>query len=88
MLSLIEQNAVEEYVYEMRGKIYDDLEKYINENEREAFSKLLDDTENWLYEDGEDCSKQTYLDKSAELKVKNLNVCFALIQFSLPRVGL
>lgn len=62
------KNAVEEYVYEMRGKIYDELEKYINEPEKEKYSELLSSTENWLYEDGEDCSKQVYIDKLAELK--------------------
>lgn len=29
----------------------------------------LEDTENWLYEDGEDQPKQVYVDKLAELKV-------------------
>lgn len=32
-------------------------------------SLKLEDTENWLYEDGEDQSKQVYIDKLAELKV-------------------
>ncbi|RXG71396.1 97 kDa heat shock protein [Armadillidium vulgare] len=62
------KNAVEEYVYDMRGRIHDELEKYINDSDREKYSSLLNDTENWLYEDGEDCSKQVYIDKLAELK--------------------
>lgn len=37
--------------------------------DRSAFIKLLDDTENWLYEDGEDESKTVYVNKLAELKV-------------------
>lgn len=53
----------------MRGRIHDELEKYINDSDREKYSSLLNDTENWLYEDGEDCSKQVYIDKLAELKV-------------------
>lgn len=32
-------------------------------------SLKLEDTENWLYEDGEDQPKQVYIDKLAELKV-------------------
>lgn len=32
-------------------------------------SLKLEDTENWLYEDGEDQSKQVYIDKLADLKV-------------------
>ena len=31
--------------------------------------RLLEDTENWLYEEGEDQNKQVYIDKLAELKV-------------------
>lgn len=30
---------------------------------------VLEDTENWLYEEGEDQLKEIYLDKLAELKV-------------------
>ena len=37
--------------------------------ERDAFSLKLEDTENWLYEDGEDQQKQVYIDKLADLKV-------------------
>lgn len=64
------QNAVEEYVYDIRGRIYEELEKYISEGDREKLGRMLEDTENWLYEDGEDCKKQVYLDKLTELKVK------------------
>lgn len=38
--------------------------------ERDSFSLKLEDTENWLYEEGEDQQKQVYIDKLAELKVK------------------
>lgn len=64
------QNAVEEYVYEIRGKIHDELEKFISDADRDKLSLQLEDTENWLYEEGEDCKKQIYLDKLAELKVR------------------
>lgn len=37
--------------------------------DRDLFSLKLEDTENWLYEDGEDQQKQVYIDKLAELKV-------------------
>jgi len=62
------KNAVEEYVYDIRGRIYDELEQFISEQDREKFVRVLEDTENWLYEDGEDCKKQVYLDKLTELK--------------------
>uniref|UniRef100_A0A671TU23 Heat shock protein 4a n=1 Tax=Sparus aurata TaxID=8175 RepID=A0A671TU23_SPAAU len=62
------KNNVEEYVYEMRDKLHGVLEKFVNEADRDTFSLKLEDTENWLYEDGEDQQKQVYIDKLAELK--------------------
>nr|XP_057919505.1 heat shock 70 kDa protein 4b [Doryrhamphus excisus] len=62
------KNNVEEYVYEMRDKLHGMLEKFVGEAERDALSLKLEDTENWLYEDGEDQSKQVYIDRLAELK--------------------
>uniref|UniRef100_A0A3B4V8A9 Heat shock protein 4a n=1 Tax=Seriola dumerili TaxID=41447 RepID=A0A3B4V8A9_SERDU len=62
------KNYVEEYVYDMRDKLHGALEKFVNEADRDAFSLKLEDTENWLYEDGEDQQKQVYIDKLAELK--------------------
>uniref|UniRef100_A0A8D2NN51 Heat shock 70 kDa protein 4 n=1 Tax=Zosterops lateralis melanops TaxID=1220523 RepID=A0A8D2NN51_ZOSLA len=58
------KNAVEEYVYEMRDKLCGVYEKFISED----VSTALEDTEIWLYEDGEDQPKQIYIDKLAELK--------------------
>lgn len=43
--------------------------------DRDSFSLKLEDTENWLYEDGEDQQKQVYIDKLAELKVSGNKVC-------------
>uniref|UniRef100_A0A3B1KEY4 Heat shock protein 4a n=1 Tax=Astyanax mexicanus TaxID=7994 RepID=A0A3B1KEY4_ASTMX len=62
------KNGVEEYVYEMRDKLHGVLEKFVSEEDRDAFSLKLEDTENWLYEEGEDQQKQVYIDKLTELK--------------------
>uniref|UniRef100_R4GCT0 Heat shock protein family A (Hsp70) member 4 n=1 Tax=Anolis carolinensis TaxID=28377 RepID=R4GCT0_ANOCA len=62
------KNAVEEYVYEMRDKLCAVYEKFVSEEDRNSFTLKLEDTENWLYEEGEDQSKQVYIDKLAELK--------------------
>jgi len=62
------KNAVEEYVYEMKEKIYSEYEKYITEDDRSKFENILSTTEDWLYEDGENEKKQVYVDKLAELK--------------------
>jgi len=43
--------------------------------DREAFLRQLEDTENWLYEDGECEVKQVYNDKLTALKVCDLLEC-------------
>ncbi|KFP87183.1 Heat shock 70 kDa protein 4, partial [Acanthisitta chloris] len=62
------KNAVEEYVYEMRNKLYSEYERFVSEDDRNSFTLKLEDTENWLYDDGEDQPKQIYIDKLTELK--------------------
>ncbi|XP_073680216.1 heat shock 70 kDa protein 4a [Garra rufa] len=62
------KNYVEEYVYEMRDKLHGVLENFVSEADRDSFSLKLEDTENWLYEEGEDQQKQVYIDKLNELK--------------------
>ncbi|CAN8209606.1 unnamed protein product [Coccothraustes coccothraustes] len=62
------KNAVEEYVYEFRDKLCGAFEKFITEEDSNKLTLMLEDTENWLYEDGEDQPKQVYMDKLQELK--------------------
>ncbi|XP_078067223.1 heat shock 70 kDa protein 4L isoform X2 [Mustelus asterias] len=62
------KNTVEEYVYEIRDQLCGTYEKFISEADKKKFILLLEETENWLYEDGEDQPKQVYLDKLNDLK--------------------
>lgn len=62
------KNAVEEYVYEMRDKCYSNYEKYITGDKRDVFLSELSKTEDWLYDEGENCNKQVYVDKLSSLK--------------------
>ena len=64
------KNAVEAYVYSMRTKIEEGglLFDYVKEDVRESFRELLNNTEDWLYEDGEDESKGVYIQKLDELR--------------------
>ncbi|XP_008202915.1 heat shock 70 kDa protein 4L isoform X1 [Nasonia vitripennis] len=64
------RNALEEYVYDLRSKISeeDQLYTFILDEEREALCRTLDDTENWLYEEGEECHRQVYSDRLARLR--------------------
>lgn len=56
------KNALEEYVYDMRGKLQEDgvLFEFIEESTREQMCRQLDEVENWLYEDGENCEREVY----------------------------
>lgn len=62
------KNAVEAYVYDMRNKMYEKYRDYATEAEREDLASKLQETEDWLYEDGEDETKGVYVAKLAELK--------------------
>ncbi|XP_034051399.1 heat shock 70 kDa protein 4L isoform X5 [Thalassophryne amazonica] len=67
------KNAVEEYVYDLRDKLCGIYEKYITAEVCTVFDSnrltlMLEDMENWLYEDGEDQPKEVYVDKLEALK--------------------
>ncbi|XP_077587069.1 heat shock 70 kDa protein 4L [Stigmatopora nigra] len=62
------KNSVEEYVYDLRNKLCGIYEKYITEEDSNRLTLLLEDTENWLYEEGEDQTKNVYVEKLDALK--------------------
>ncbi|XP_034102710.1 heat shock 70 kDa protein 4 isoform X1 [Drosophila nasuta] len=63
------KNALEEFVYDMRNKLQGGpLERYVVEAEREAIVAQLNDLENWLYEDGEDCEREIYTSRLSTLQ--------------------
>lgn len=64
------RNALEEYVYELRGKLSspDELATFVPDKEREKLCQQLDEIENWLYEEGDDCKRQVYSDKLKSLQ--------------------
>jgi molecular chaperone DnaK (HSP70) len=62
------KNSLEEYVYDTREKLDSQLREFVTEQDKETLSKLLMETEEWLYGDGEDESKSVYQDKLSELK--------------------
>lgn len=75
------RNALEEYVYDLRSKLGDDtqLAPFVLQQDRSSLSQLLDETENWLYEEGEECLRNVYCDKLAHLRV-SLEICFKKLQ--------
>ena len=64
------KNAVEEYVYGMRSKVTGALAEFVAPDTAESFNALLNATEDWLYEDGEDETKGVYNAKLEELKLE------------------
>jgi len=62
------KNAVESYVYDMRNKINESLATFAVESARNLLIKKLDETETWLYGEGENETKSVYVKKLDELK--------------------
>lgn len=63
------KNALEEYVYEMRGKLEDRYAIYVQESEKSTLLSGLSEAEDWLYsEEGEDATKSAYVQKLDSLK--------------------
>lgn len=64
------RNALEEYVYDLRAKLSEEnqLATFVTEVDKETLYRALDDTENWLYEEGEDCQRQIYSERLTRLK--------------------
>ncbi|KAF8391557.1 hypothetical protein HHK36_023863 [Tetracentron sinense] len=62
------KNALESYVYEMRNKLLETYRSFASESEREEISRNLQQTEEWLYEDGDDESDKVYTGILEDLK--------------------
>lgn len=62
------KNSLEEYVYEMREKLCDQLSEFVSESDADAFRSELTATEDWLYDEGEDTDIKYYQQRLAELK--------------------
>ncbi|RZF35699.1 hypothetical protein LSTR_LSTR009567 [Laodelphax striatellus] len=72
------RNALEEYIYELRGELNNEpcndpngrlsLCQFVKEADHKSLIKQLDDLETWLYEDGDECSRQIYAEKLSSLK--------------------
>eukprot|EP00056_Hartaetosiga_gracilis_P001450 m.44985 g.44985 ORF g.44985 m.44985 type:complete len:321 (-) comp10646_c0_seq1:118-1080(-) len=63
------RNALEEYIYEMRDKLCSVYQEFTKEQDNDAFRQQLTGMEDWLYGDGEDESKQVYVEKLKDLHV-------------------
>lgn len=73
------RNALEEYVYELRGKLSEGetLHDFVAEDQRHKLVNQLDALEQWLYDEGEDQNRQvtyTLLFVYWSLKIRNAHL--------------
>ncbi|EXB50301.1 Heat shock 70 kDa protein 16 [Morus notabilis] len=62
------KNALESYVYEMRNKLFSTYRSFASDQEREGISRSLQQTEEWLYDEGDDETESAYTSKMEDLK--------------------
>ena len=63
------RNSLEEYIYDIRGKVESSYSEFCQEAVKEKLVKLCEETEEWLYsEEGELATKGVYLEKLESLK--------------------
>ncbi|KAL5548354.1 hypothetical protein UlMin_003585 [Ulmus minor] len=62
------KNALESYVYDMRNKLFNTYRSFASDQEREDISRSLQQTEDWLYDDGDDETENAYTSKLEDLK--------------------
>jgi len=62
------KNELEASIYELRDKIDGVYEKFASEEEKEKLRAKLTETEDWLYEDGDDAIKSVYVAKQDEIR--------------------
>jgi len=62
------KNSLEEYVYRMRDSIIGTLREFASDDERSSFQKMIEEMQEWIYDQGEDETKEVYAHKLKELK--------------------
>ncbi|XP_058768373.1 heat shock 70 kDa protein 16-like [Vicia villosa] len=62
------KNTLESYVYETRSKLFNAYRSFASDQERDDISRSLQETEDWLYEDGDDETENAYTSKLEDLK--------------------
>lgn len=62
------KNELETYIYDLRNKLDDQYADFASEEEKEKLRAKLTESEDWLYEEGEDATKATYIAKMDEIR--------------------
>ncbi|KAI1493502.1 heat shock protein Hsp88 [Biscogniauxia mediterranea] len=62
------KNELEAYIYDLRNKLDDVYAEFASEEEKDKLRSKLNEMEDWLYEEGEDATKATYIAKMDEIR--------------------
>ncbi|KAI0100847.1 heat shock protein Hsp88 [Nemania sp. FL0031] len=62
------KNELETYIYDMRNKLDDQFADFASEEEKDKLRAKLTESEDWLYEEGEDTTKAVYIAKIDEIR--------------------
>ncbi|KAJ2640702.1 adenyl-nucleotide exchange factor sse1, partial [Coemansia sp. RSA 1694] len=64
----VAKNSLEEYIYEARAKVEGEYAAFIEAADQKQFLAKLMEAEDWLYDEGDDTTKDAYVEKLAGLK--------------------
>ncbi|MFS8025668.1 putative Heat shock protein 70 family [Helianthus anomalus] len=62
------KNTLESFVYDTRNKLLSSYRSFATDEERDGISRNLQETEDWLYEDGDDETEQAYTGRLQDLR--------------------
>jgi len=62
------KNELETYLYELRNKLDDQYAELASDDEKSKIRVKLDETEEWLYDEGDDTTKAVYIAKMDEIR--------------------
>ncbi|EMR63184.1 Heat shock protein hsp88 [Eutypa lata] len=62
------KNELETFIYELRNKLDDQFADFASDEEKDKLRTKLTESEDWLYEDGEDATKAVYVAKMDEIR--------------------
>ncbi|KAL8834136.1 MAG: hypothetical protein Q9170_003910 [Blastenia crenularia] len=62
------KNELESYIYEMRSKIDEQYAEFSSDEEKTKLKEKLEQSEDWLYEEGEDATRGVYVAKMDEIR--------------------
>ncbi|KAK0619883.1 heat shock protein 70 family [Immersiella caudata] len=70
------KNELETYIYELRNKLDDQYADLASDDEKSKIRVKLDESEEWLYDEGDDTTKAVYIAKMDEIRRDDRVVVF------------